>query len=206
MNKLFYDLLKGQKINLQLFAEDVEDSDDNDNKDTSEKEGNKEPEKKYSDEDLDRIISKKFAKWKQDQEKAVDEAKKLADMNAQEKAEYERDKIRKELDELKNEKVLNEMSKTARKMLSDEGINISDDLLANLVTTDAEKTKSVVNDFAKMFKSEVESAVKEALKGNPPKKGVKNTAITKEQIMAIKNTAERQKMINEHMELFQGGN
>lgn len=205
MNKLF-DLLKEQKINLQLFAEDVEDSDDNDNKDTSEKEGNKEPEKKYSDEDLDRIISKKFAKWKQDQEKAVDEAKKLADMNAQEKAEYERDKIRKELDELKNEKVLNEMSKTARKMLSDEGINISDDLLANLVTTDAEKTKSVVNDFAKMFKSEVESAVKEALKGNPPKKGVKNTAITKEQIMAIKNTAERQKMINEHMELFQGGN
>lgn len=206
MNKLFYDLLKEQKINLQLFADDVEDSDDNDNKDTSEKEEKKEPEKKYSDEDLDRIISKKFAKWKQDQEKAVDEAKKLADMNAQEKAEYERDKIRKELDELKNEKVLNEMSKTARKMLSDEGINISDDLLANLVTTDAEKTKSVVNDFAKMFKSEVESAVKEALKGNPPKKGVKNTAITKEQIMAIKNTAERQKMINEHMELFQGGN
>lgn len=206
MNKLFYNLLKEQKINLQLFADDVEDSDDNDNKDTSEKEEKKEPEKKYSDEDLDRIISKKFAKWKQDQEKAVDEAKKLADMNAQEKAEYERDKIRKELDELKNEKVLNEMSKTARKMLSDEGINISDDLLANLVTTDAEKTKSVVNDFAKMFKSEVESAVKEALKGNPPKKGVKNTAITKEQIMAIKNTAERQKMINEHMELFQGGN
>lgn len=204
MNKLF-ELLKEQKINLQLFAEDVEDSDDNDNKDTSEKEGNKEPEKKYSDEDLDRIISKKFAKWKQDQEKAVDEAKKLADMNAQEKAEYERDKIRKELDELKNEKVLNEMSKTARKMLSDEGINISDDLLANLVTTDAEKTKSVVNDFAKMFKNEVESAVKEALKGNPPKKGVKTTTITKEQIMAIKNTAERQKMINEHMELFQGG-
>lgn len=206
MNKLFYDLLKGQKINLQLFAEDVEDSDDNDNKDTSENKEKKEPEKKYSDEDLDRIISKKFAKWKQDQEKAVDEAKKLADMNAQEKAEYERDKIRKELEELKNEKVLNEMSKTARKMLSDEGINISDDLLANLVTTDAEKTKSVVNDFAKMFKNEVESAVKEALKGNPPKKGVKNTAITKEQIMAIKNTAERQKMINEHMELFQGGN
>lgn len=205
MNKLFYDLLKEQKINLQLFADDVEDSDDNDNKDTSEKEEKKEPEKKYSDEDLDRIISKKFAKWKQDQEKAVDEAKKLADMNAQEKAEYERDKIRKELDELKNEKVLNEMSKTARKMLSDEGINISDDLLANLVTTDAEKTKSVVNDFAKMFKNEVESAVKEALKGNPPKKGVKTTTITKEQIMAIKNTAERQKMINEHMELFQGG-
>ena len=205
MNKLFYDLLKEQKINLQLFADDVEDSDDNDNKDTSEKEGKKEPEKKYSDEDLDRIISKKFAKWKQDQEKAVDEAKKLADMNAQEKAEYERDKIRKELDELKNEKVLNEMSKTARKMLSDEGINISDDLLANLVTKDAEKTKSVVNDFAKMFKNEVESAVKEALKGNPPKKGVKTTTITKEQIMAIKNTAERQKMINEHMELFQVG-
>lgn len=204
MNKLF-DLLKEQKINLQLFADDVEDSDDNDNKDTSEKDEKKEPEKKYSDEDLDRIISKKFAKWKQDQEKAVDEAKKLADMNAQEKAEYERDKIRKELDELKNEKVLNEMSKTARKMLSDEGINISDDLLANLVTTDAEKTKSVVNDFAKMFKNEVESAVKEALKGNPPKKGVKTTNITKEQIMAIKNTAERQKMINEHMELFQGG-
>ena len=206
MNELFTELLKKQKLNLQLFAEDGEGNDDSGNEDSSKKEGKEEPEKKYSDEDLDRIISKKFAKWKQDQEKAVDEAKKLADMNAQEKAEYERDKIRKELEDLKNEKILNEMSKTARKMLSDEGINISDDLLANLVTTDAEKTKSVVNDFAKMFKNEVESAVKEALKGNPPKKGVKNSTITKEEIMAIKNTAERQRMINEHMELFQGGN
>ena len=37
--------------------------------------------------------------------------------------------------------------------------------------TDAEKTKAAVDAFGKAFKDAVESAVKEKLKGNPPKKG-----------------------------------
>ena len=64
-----------------------------------------------------RISSKKFAEWEKKQEKKVSEAARLAEMNAQQKAEYERDEIKKELEELKRKDALAEMSKTARKML-----------------------------------------------------------------------------------------
>lgn len=59
---------------------------------------NKAPEKKYSDEDLNAILDKRFARWKADQEKEKAEAKRLADMNAQERAEAERDKVQNILD------------------------------------------------------------------------------------------------------------
>lgn len=78
-------------------------------------------EAKYTDEDVDRILDKKFAKWQERQQKAVDEAKKLAEMNATQKAEYERDQLQKELDALKKAAATAEMMKTARKMLAESG-------------------------------------------------------------------------------------
>ena len=173
MKKLLFDL--------QLFAEEAAaeqpeagtepENTTDDNKPGTEqpKESGKAGEKKYTDADIDRIISKKFAEMKQKEEKKVAEAAKLAEMNAQQKAEYERDKIQKELDEYKRKDALAEMSKTARKMLSDEGINIPDDLLAVLVTTEAEGTKTAVDSFAKLFKAAVEDAVKEKARGTTPK-------------------------------------
>lgn len=125
--------------------------------------------KKYTDDDVNRIVKQKKLEWQKQQEKAVDEAKKLAEMNATQKAEYERDKVQKELDEYKRKDALAEMSKTARKMLSDEGINIPDELLSRLVTTDAEETKAAVDGFSKLFKTAVEDAVKEQARGTTPR-------------------------------------
>lgn len=202
-----------RKLFLQLFAEAGQDEQiqgQEEGKETGQEEKQppkkkdepKKKETKYTDEDLDRIINQKFADWQKKQEKAVDEAKKLAEMNAQEKAEYERDQFKKELAELREKNAISEMMKTARQMLADEEINISDELLANLVTSDAEETKASVQSFAKLFKDAVQNAVKDALKGNPPKAG-KGSSVTKEQIMAIKNPAERQRMIAENINLFQ---
>lgn len=159
---------------------------------------------KYTDKDVDDIINKKFAEWEKKKQKEVDEAQKLAEMNAQQKAEYERDQIQKELDALKKKDALSEMTKTARKMLKEEDIAISDELLAVMVTTDAEKTKAAVDGFAKLFKDAVESAVKERLKGAPPKKSSAGgpASMTKEQIMAIKDPELRQKKMLENRELF----
>lgn len=158
-------------------------------------------EKKYSDADLDKIISQKFAKWQKDQEKAVSEAKKLASMTEQEKAEHERDEIRKELEALKKANNLAEMGKQARKMLAEENITISDDLVNLIIADDAETTKNTVQQFSKLFKNAVQDAVKEALKGKTPGTGSSGT-ITKEQIMQIKDRTERQAMIQKHKDLF----
>lgn len=140
-----------------------------------EKDEGKGNEPKYSDADLDKIIGQKFADWQKKQQKAVDEAKKLAEMDAQQKAEYERDKLQKELDELKRKDALAEMSKVARKMLSDESITIPDELLSMMVTTDAKETKAAIDCFAKLFKESVENAVKERLKGKTPPRGSGNS-------------------------------
>lgn len=186
--------MKKRRFDLQIFAEDAASdpatvpAGSNDDKAATaqpkdEKPGKSEKdEKKYSDADLDEIIGKKFAKWQTEQDKkvkaAAEEAKKLAEMNAQQKAEYERDKandekaeLQKELDEYKRQATLAEMTKTARKMLTDEGISAPDEILARLVTTDAEETKAAVDSYSKVFKEAVENAVKDRLRGEIPKKG-----------------------------------
>lgn len=133
-------------------------------------------EAKYTDADLDRIINKKFAEFQAKKDKEVAEAQKLADMNAQEKAEYtlqqEKDAhaaTQKELDEYKRKDTLSEMAKTARKMLSDDGISVSDELLSLIITTDAEQTAAAVKSFSGLFKAAVESAAKDAARGTTPK-------------------------------------
>lgn len=202
-----------KKFNLQLFADDDSSTSEDGKKseqqaeehqnETKKDEKKGEGEKKYTDADLNSIIDKKFAEWQKKKEKEVNEAKKLAEMNATEKAEYERDKLQKQLDEMMKEKSLTEMTKVARKMLSEDGINITDELLANLVSDSAENTKEAVKSFIELFKSAVNDAVKDALKGKAPKNSTGSDSITKEKIMKVKDRAERQKLIAEHMDLFE---
>lgn len=144
------------------------------------------------------------AKWKALTDDKLSEAEKLAQMTKEEKAEYKASKLEKELEELKRRNARSDMAKTARKMLADEEINIPDELLVNLVVEDADGTKKAVEAFSKMYKGAVQAAVKEALKGNSPKAGTggKGT-MTKEQILAIKNPTERQRLIAENLKLFQ---
>ena len=205
--------MKKHLIDLQLFAEDdtppaAGEPSGNEPKGTEPKEPAEHKggadEKKYSDADVDKLINKKFAEWQQKKDKELDEAKKLANMNAQQKAEHERDKLQKELDEYKRKDSLAEMTKTARKMLADSGITIPDELLGMMVTTEAEQTKAAVDGFAKAWTEALESAVKERLKGEPPKKGTGTGApsMTKAQIMEIKDPELRQKKMLENKHLF----
>ena len=97
---------------------------------------------------------------------------------------------------------IRDRSKVARSILADEEISVNDELLANLVSEDADTTKANVENFAKIFKAAVQKEVAAKLRHEPPKKGSK-TKMTKEEIFKVENTAERQKLISENMELFQ---
>lgn len=159
--------------------------------------------KKYSDAEVDVIINKKFAKWQKEQERKISEAEKLAGMNAQEKAEHERDTLQKELDALKRANSIAEMEKTARTMLHDDGVNVPDEVVSSLIADDADNTKAKVEAFSKAFKEAVQTAVKDALKGKAPATGKGGSTLTKADILKITNRAERQKAIAEHIDLFQ---
>jgi len=127
--------------------------------------------KKYTDEDVNTIISKKYAKWKADQEAEVEQAKKLGRMSADQKKDYQLDEANKRAEAAESEVSKFKMTSTARKLATDAGIQLSDDDLSHLVTADADTTKANL-DWLKDLHSRIESDVKTAfLKGNPPKVG-----------------------------------
>lgn len=188
-----------QNLNTQNEQQTNENTEQNTQKDSKSGQNDK----KYSDADVNALIDRKFAEWQKKKDAELGEAKKLAEMDATQKAEYERDKMQKELDLLKKQNLLNEMSKTARGILKESSIEISDGLLSVLVTDNAEATKKNVDLFVQMFNSAVEIEVKNRLKGKAPKGGTKSgTPLTKEQIMNVRDSAERQKLIMENSELF----
>jgi len=163
---------------------------------------NTDGEKKYTDADLDKIIEKKFAKWQKQKAAEIDEATKLANMNAQEKAEHERDKLKAELEALKHANVMSEMEKTARGILQASGVNVSDDIVAHLVAEDAETTSKNVKDFAAAFKKAVQVEVKAQLSHKTPTTGNAGAGVTRETINKETNPLKRQQLIRENMSLF----
>lgn len=157
---------------------------------------------KYTDADVDEIVSKRLAKWEKQQAAKVEEAAKLAEMNAQQKAEYERDKVQKELDEYKRRDTVNAMVAESRRQLSEQGIAVSDDILTRLVGETAEETKASVDAFSTAFTAAVEDAVKKQLAGKAPAAGVATKTMTKEEILAIKDPIVRQAAIRDNIGLF----
>lgn len=202
--KSYYNQSSLLRMNLQMFADDPEPNPEPGNPAPEPAPEPKPGEKKYTDEDVNNIINRKFAEWEKKQEKEKkkkSEAEKLKEMNDQQKADYEREQLEKKVEELMKKETLSQMSRSARGMLQEKGINVSDQLLSMLISEDADTTKASVDSFISLFQAEVGKAVKEALKGETPKTGGAS-GMTKEQIMAVTNRAERQRLIKENINLF----
>lgn len=201
-------LLKN-KFNLQLFTdndapEGGEGNNDGDASEGGEGQDGEKNTKKYSDEDVNKIIAKKFAEWEKKQEKKTkenQEAERLKNMSEQEKRDHEFKELQDKIANYEKQEALGKMTKVARSILSEQEINVNDELLSNLVTEDADTTKTNVENFAKMFKAAVQKEVAAKLRHEPPKKG-SGAKLTKEDILKVQNRAERQKLIKEHMSLF----
>lgn len=160
-------------------------------------------EKKYTDDDLDRIINKKFAEWQKKQEKAVKEAERLASMSAQEKAEHERDSWEQKYNDLLAENTRATLTAQATKLLADDGITgLSDTIIGALVTDSADTTKENIKAFAKAFKAAVQEAVKNANRKSTPKTGGSSGTMTKEDIRKVKDVKLRQQLIRENIDLY----
>ena len=156
---------------------------------------------RYSDNDLDKIIERKFAKWQRQQADAVSEATRLANMTAQERAEHERDKFKSELDALKHTILIGDMERTARGILQADGVNVPDSIISTIIGEDAETTSANVKAFSKAFKKAVHDEVKRVLTHKTPTVG-SGSGMTKEQIMGIKDPLKKQQAIRDNRHLF----
>lgn len=160
--------------NLQLFAEEGEDSSN------AATDGNQEPaepkmpeerpkdEKKYTDAEVDEIISKKYAKWQAKQEKEQNEAKKLAKMNADEKKDYQLKKREQELADREQAIARKELTAEAKSMLSERDLPV--ELVAVVDLSSADSVTESINTIQKAWSEAVQKGVSERLKGGAPMK------------------------------------
>lgn len=165
-------------------------------------------EKKYSDAEVDEIVNKKFAKWQAQQEKVVEEVKaeaaKLAKMNADQKKEYEMEKLREENEKLKTEAMRAELGKAATALLKEQDIDATPDILEFVVGEDADSTKARIEKFVEIVQSQVKAAEMKRATGTTPKDYGSNggAKMSKADIMKIQDPQERQKAIAGNIELF----
>jgi hypothetical protein len=198
------------QLDLQFFAEDNNQSDGNDSNDNQDSQDQNDQSdvknqsvKTYSEEEVQKMVKERVAREKKAAEKAVEEAKKLAKMNEEEKKKYEFEQMQKELEEYKRKDSFNGLSKEASKMLSEHQITADDELLAFIVKDSAEDTRAAVTSFVSLINTKVEEGVKKALAGKSPKVNTNNKVLTKDQIMQETDGVKRQKLIKENIHLFQ---
>lgn len=96
---------------------------------------------KYTDEDVDKLICRKFAQWQKKQQKAVDEAIRLSAMKAQQHAEEKCYRLQQELDVLKRPDTFTDRDKVVRIVLRGNGIPVSEELLSLLVAAANERLR-----------------------------------------------------------------
>ena len=136
--------------------------------------------KTFTQEQVNEMIKERLAREKAKAEQQQEEAKKLAKMNAEDKAKYEHDKLVEELNQLKAEKNKRELQDTARGLLQEK--NIDTDLLEFLDYTDAETCKASIDKLSTAWNKAIEKAVNDRIKTNTvPKMANNNNTITKEQ-------------------------
>ena len=144
---------------------------------SNEKTETNQSEKTFTQKDVDQLIQERVAreqaKWEKKVQDERTEAEKLAKMNADQKAEYEKQKREDELAKREKDITTRELRATAYETLAEK--NLPKELVDILNYESAETCNKSIEAVEKAFQSAVEKAVNDKLRGgNPPKGGQGN--------------------------------
>ena len=159
-------------------------------------------EKTFTKDEVEQMISDRIKREREKAEADKAEAKRLAKMNADQKKDYEIDKQTKRAEEAEQKLARYEMQGQARKMFEESGVNVNDDDLSLVVTSEDETTQDNVNKliaFAKRIREDVKN---EMLTGKTPKTNgnvAKNITQSQFDLMSSKQKAE---LYQENPDLF----
>lgn len=146
---------------------------------TVEEEQSNDTEKTFTQDEVNKIvqkrINKELEKERSEREEAVKEAEKLAKMNAQQKKDYEFEKLQQELAELRAENNKNAMKSEATKMFKEQNVEFNDGILNFVVAENADDTKANVEAYSTMFKETLAKAIDAHFKSNGREVGNPNT-------------------------------
>ena len=148
----------------------------------------------------DRRVSEALKKAEKKNAEKVKEAQKLAQMNENEKFQYELEQREKAIAEKEKALALAENKNAASQILADKGLSLS--LVDFVIAEDAETMNSNIRLLEKAFKDSVKREVEKRLGSSAPKKNLPpDEAITKEQAKKM-SIIERQNLLNNNPELF----
>ena len=141
----------------------------------------------------DRRVSNALKKAEEKKRKEVREAQKLAQMDADQRIQYELEQRERELDEKERRLILLENTAEASKILSSKGLSL--ELVEFVVAEDAESMSANIAKLEKAFKASVKAEVEKRLGSATPKKDLPpDTVITKEAFAKM--------TVNEQYELY----
>ena len=153
-------------------------------------------EKTFTQEELDKILNKKFAQWQKKTEEAKAEAERKAKLTEAEKLAEERKEFEAMRKQFEYEKRVNSTSKVLASN------NLPVEFADFLIAESDEATTQRVDIFKNAFNEAVEKLVNERLKGRTPRTSVSNNnSITKEQFKKM-DLMQRQELFNKDRELY----
>ena len=202
---------KKLRLNLQHFAEQGDNPEGKNDQQGENLEGKSENpegkddqqgEKTFTQEEVDQILKDRVAREKKKADEKAKEAEKLAKMNKDQKAEYEREQMQKELDAYKAKEARNEMKQTAKDMLKEKDIGADDDLLEIVTADTADQTSENVKAFTDVLNKMVKEQVQAKLTQGTPKSFQATGSMSREDIMNIKDDSQRQRAIAQNRHLF----
>ena len=167
-----------------------------------------EADKTFTQDELDHIVQERVkravAKAQKDAEdkikQAQSEGERLAKLTKDERAKEEEAKRLADLEAREKAIAVKELRIETQSLLSDEGLPI--EFLDVVMADTAESVKENIASIRKVFDEAVEKRVNERLTQDKPRRGATAGAMTKAEIMAVQDASERQKLIAENLELF----
>ena len=170
-----------------------------------------ESDKTFTQDELDHIVQERVkravAKAQKDAEdkikQAQSEGERLAKLTKDERAKEEEAKRLADLEAREKAIAVKELRIETQSLLSDEGLPI--EFLDVVMADTAESVKENIASIRKVFDEAVEKRVNERLTQDKPRRGATAGAMTKAEIMAVQDAKERQKLIAENLELFRKG-
>lgn len=131
------------------------------------------------------------------------QGKSVKELSDKEKAEQEAQAKDDEIKSLKAQIARNQALTDTNEVLREQGYNVPKNVLDLIVSDDSEKTLANTNALLDFIEQEKQIVRMNMLKGTTPTKtGAPVKRMTKQQIMAISNDAERQRAIADNIELF----
>lgn len=190
---------------LQFFAEQGNEGSDgapnteSEQPNDSEEKQSEQQAKTFTQDEVNKIVSQRLERQKEQLKAKEDEAKKLSRMNAEQKANYELEKANKRAEEAAAKLARYEMRDSAKQMLADGGFSNADNSLLDLVVTDtAESTQENVNVLLTAIEAIREDERNKLLAGKTPTLGGKEIKPVSAQELIKMSTAERVKFQREN--------